>query len=165
MSQKEEKPKMNILNLILWGFGATLILTTIMTASKYFGLTRMDLPFLLGTIVSSNRDKAPWIGFLIHLFMGWLFAFIYGAAFETSGLHTWWFGMAIGFVHAAFVLTAGLQLVNSFHPRMARPYQGPTPTRQLQPPGFLALNYGNGTPMVTVIAHLVYGGVLGFFYP
>jgi len=155
---------MNVYVLILWGFAATLILTTIMTASKYFGITRMDLPFLLGTIFTSDRSKAPWIGFMIHLLMGWVFAFIYGAAFESSQLQNWWFGVAIGFVHGAFVLTVGLQIVNSIHPRMARPFQGPTPTRQLEPPGFLALNYGRGTPIVTFFAHLVYGGVLGLFY-
>jgi hypothetical protein len=154
---------MNIYNVILWGFSATLILTSIMTSSKYFGLTRIDLPFLLGTMVTSNRNRAPWIGTLIHILMGWVFAFIYAAAFESSGLQNWWFGLVIGFVHAAFVLTTGLQAVNYLHPRMAKPYQGPTPTRQLQPAGFLALNYGNGTPLITFFAHLVYGGVLGLF--
>ena len=149
--------------VILWGFGATLILTTIMTISKYLGFTRIDLPFILGTLFTSNRDKAPWLGFLIHLIMGWLFAFIYNMAMELSGLRTWWFGVAMGFVHAAFVLTVGLQIVNYLHPRMARPFQGPTPTRQLEPPGFLAVNYGTATPMVTFFAHLVYGGMLGTF--
>jgi hypothetical protein len=154
---------MSIDNIILWGFASTLVLTTIMTASKYFGFTRMDLPFLLGTLFTANRNRAPGLGFIMHLMIGWFFAFIYNMAFETSGLKTWWFGVLIGFVHAAFVLVAGLQIVNSFHPRMARPYQGPTPTRQLEPPGFLALNYGKGTPIVTFLAHLVYGGILGLF--
>jgi hypothetical protein len=95
--------------------------------------------------------------------VGWFFAFIYSLAFKSSGLQNWWFGMAIGFVHAAFVLTAGLQIVNYLHPRMARPYQGPTPTRHLQPAGFLALNYGKGTPLISFLAHLIYGGVLGLF--
>ncbi|HEY4650882.1 MAG TPA: hypothetical protein VIG72_05685 [Pontibacter sp.] len=135
-----------------------------MAVSRPLGLTRMDLPFLLGTLFTPNRDKAPLLGFAAHLLMGWLFAFIYGVAFERSGLNTWWFGMAIGFVHGAFVLTVGLQLLTNLHPRMANPYQGPTPTRQLEPPGFMALNYGHGTPLVTLLAHLVYGGVLGLFY-
>jgi hypothetical protein len=156
--------RMNIENLFLWGFAATLILTVLMTASKHFGLTRMDIPFILGTMITPSRNKAPWAGFILHLSMGWLFAFIYGAAFETSGLKTWWFGLAIGSVHAAFVLSVGLQFLNFLHPRMARPFQGPTPTRQLEPPGFFALNYGKGTPIVTFLAHLVYGGVLGMFY-
>jgi hypothetical protein len=155
---------MNISSLLLWGFAATIILTTIMVSAKYLGLTRIDLPFMLGTLFTGSRDKAVRIGVLVHVIMGWFFAFIYGAAFETSGLKTWWLGMAIGFFHAAFVLSVGLQLLTSFHPRMARPFQGPTPTRQLEPPGFLALNYGGGTPLATLVAHLVYGTVLGIFY-
>ena len=155
---------MNTDNIFLWGFAATMILTTIMTVAKHLGLTRMDLPFILGTLFTGDRNKAPWVGFLAHVSMGWLFAFIYGAAFETSGFPTWWFGTTVGLVHAAAVLTVGLQVMNSVHPRMARPFQGPTPTRQLEPPGFLALNYGKGTPIVTFAAHMIYGGVLGMFY-
>ena len=155
---------MNTYNLIVWGFAATVVLTTIMTASKYLGFTRMDIPFLLGTLMTQNRNKASWVGFAAHLLMGWFFAFIYGAAFETSGTASWWFGATIGFVHAAFVLVAGLPVLNALHPRMARPFQGPTPTRQLEPPGFLALNYGKGTPAITFLAHLIYGAILGFFY-
>ncbi len=155
---------MNIDNLLFWGFAATLILTMIMAVSKPLGFTRMDIPFLLGTMFTSNRNKAPWLGFIAHLLMGWIFSFIYGAAFESSGLHTWWFGLVIGFVHGVFVLSVGLQIISTFHPRMALPYQGPTPTKQLEPPGFFALNYGRGTPIVTLLAHLVYGGVLATFY-
>jgi hypothetical protein len=155
---------MNITDILLWGFAATLILTIIMAASKPLGLTRMDLPFLLGTLFTSNRNKAPLYSFVIHLFIGWTFALVYAIAFRSAGLFTWWFGLAIGFVHGAFVLSAGLQLIAAFHPRMAQPYRGPTPTRQLEPPGFFALNYGRGTPVVTMLAHLIYGGVLGIFY-
>lgn len=154
---------MNIENILLWGFAATLILTTIMSASKPLGITRMDLPFILGTIFTSNRNRASWLGFLMHLMLGWIFALIYAAAFRSADISTWWFGLVIGFVHGAFVLAAGLQFVSTFHPRMAQPYHGPTPTRQLEPPGFFALNYGKGTPLVTIAAHLVYGGVLGTF--
>jgi hypothetical protein len=53
----------------------------------------------------------------------------------------------------------------AFHPRMATEGWGPEPTRQLEPPGNLALNYGLSTPIVTLLAHLVYGGILGAFYP
>jgi hypothetical protein len=155
---------MNITDILLWGFAATLILTIIMAASKPLGFTRMDLPFLLGTLFTSNRNKAPVYGFVIHLLIGWFFAIIYAAAFKSADVFTWWFGIAIGAVHGAFVLSAGLQLIAAFHPRMAQPYQGPTPTRQLEPPGFFALNYGRGTPLVTMLAHLIYGGVLGLFY-
>ena len=155
---------MNAGDILLWGFAATLILTIIMAVSKPLGLTRMDIPFLLGPVFTSNRDKAPLYGFIMHLLIGWFFALIYSFAFSASGLYTWWFGLLTGFVHGAFVLSAALQILCGLHPRMAQPHQGPTPTRQLQPPGFFALNYGRGTPLVTMFAHLVYGLVLGIFY-
>lgn len=155
---------MNVANLILWGFAATIVFTILVAASRPLGLTRMDLPFILGTMFTPNRNKAPWLGFLVHLTIGWLFAFIYGAAFESSGFRTWWFGLLIGFVHGTFVLSLGLEILTFFHPRMASPFQGPTPTKQLEPPGFFALNYGKGTPVVTLLGHLIYGAILGFFY-
>lgn len=155
---------MNVENLILWGFSATLVLSVLMALSRPLGLSRIDLPFLLGTIVTPNRNKAPWLGFFFHLILGWLFAFIYGAAFESSGIKTWWFGLIIGLIHAVFVLTVGLEIFSFLHPRMANPAQGPTATKQLQPPGLFALNYGWGTPLTTIISHLAYGGILGFFY-
>jgi hypothetical protein len=155
---------MEIQRIILWGFAATVILTTVMVCAKFFGLTRIDLPFMVGTLFTKSRDKAAGIGFVLHLTFGWLFAFIYGAAFELSSLNTWWFGALIGLVHSGFVLSAGLQIMTAVHPRMARSHQGPTPTRLLEPPGFLALNYGTGTPLATILAHLIYGSVLGAFY-
>ena len=155
---------MNIDNLFLWGLMATMILTIVLAVSKPFGFTRMDLPFLLGTMFTSDRNKVPWYGFMAHVIIGWAFAMLYGAVFESSGLNTWWFGLIAGFIHAVFVLSVGLQLLNSFHPRVANPFYGPTPTRQLQPPGFFALNYGRGTPIVTVCAHMLYGMLLGAFY-
>jgi hypothetical protein len=73
-------------------------------------------------------------------------------------------GALIGLVHAAFVLAIGLPILPGVHPRMASAQRGPTPTRQLAPPGFLALNYGKRTPLSVAAAHLVYGAILGAFY-
>jgi hypothetical protein len=75
-----------------------------------------------------------------------------------------WLGAGIGLVHSVFVLVAGMQLLPAMHPRMASEQHGPTPTHQLQPPGFLALNYGRRTPLISVAAHLAYGAILGSFY-
>jgi hypothetical protein len=38
---------------------------------------------------------------------------------------------------------------------MASEQQDPTPTRQLEPPGFLALNYGYRTPLSVMLAHVL----------
>ncbi len=92
--------------------------------------------------------------------IGWIFAFIYAGAFEGAGRATWWFGAAIGLIHSAFVLLVGMQALPSLHPRMASEQHGPTPTRQLQPPGILALHYGRRTPIAVVLSHLAYGAIL-----
>jgi hypothetical protein len=47
---------------------------------------------------------------------------------------------------------------------MVSEYYGPTPNRRLQPPGFMALNYGRQTPIVTIAAHVVYGAIIGGLY-
>jgi uncharacterized membrane protein YagU involved in acid resistance len=155
---------MNIGNTILWGFAATVVLSSIMVASRSLHFTRIDMPFLLGTIWTDDRDKAKWSGFLLHFVFGWIFAFIYAAAFESTGLKNWWFGAIIGIVHASFVLVAGMSIVEAIHPRMATDHRGPEPTRMLEPPGFMVLNYGRGTPIATLFAHMVYGAILGLFY-
>lgn len=155
---------MNLLSVIVWGFAATCVLTTLLIVGRSLHLTRIDIPFILGTAFTSDRNKAKWIGSLLHFIMGWNFAFIYALAMETTGLKIWWFGMLIGLVHAATVLTFGMNFVSYLHPRMATEDQGPDPTRVLEPPGFMITNYGYGTPIATLIAHIVYGGILGTFY-
>lgn len=164
MKPVQTVPHMEISSILLWGLLATTILTTIMAAAKSFGLSRMDIPFLLGTMFTANRNRAPFYGMISHIFVGWFFALLYAAAFEKTGISTWWFGMLLGLIHGNFILSAGLQIISTFHPRMAHPYQGPTPTKQLQPPGPFATNYGNGTPAVTLVAHLIYGCILGLLY-
>lgn len=155
---------MNVSSVLLWGFAATVVLTSLLVLFRTMHLTRMDIPFLLGTIWTPDRHRAKWIGFLVHIFIGFVFAFIYAWALEETRLFYWWFGALIGLVHAIFVLMAGMSVVSTFHPRMATEDQGPDPTRQLEPPGFMILNYGKGTPIASIIVHLVYGGILGAFY-
>ena len=155
---------MNWASWVLWGFVGTIVLTTLMAGSQGMRLTRMNLPYMLGTIFTPNRDRAKVIGFAVHLVMGWIFSLLYVAAFHAWGRATWWLGAGVGFVHAAFVLTAGMRLIPGIHPRMASGQQGPTVMRQLEPPGLLALNYGYQTPLSVVVAHLAFGAILGAFY-
>jgi hypothetical protein len=89
---------------------------------------------------------------------------VYAAAFESWRQASWWLGGAIGLVHALYVLVAAMPALPAMHPRMANEQQGPTPTRQLEPPGFMALNYGRRTPITVILSHIVYGGILGAFY-
>ena len=155
---------MKIFDIWLWGLLATGLLTTLLRAGQALHLTRMDMPFLLGTMVTPNRDRAKVIGFVIHFFNGWWIALLYAAFFHGFGFATWWLGALMGLAHAAFVLIVVLPLLPGAHPRMACDYRGPDPTHLLEPPGFLAINYGYQTRLATIMAHIAYGMVLGGFY-
>jgi uncharacterized membrane protein YagU involved in acid resistance len=154
----------NWANWFILGFISTLVLTTIMSSSQGLGLTRMNIPYLLGTMFTPNRDRAKLIGIFFHLFNGWVFSLLYVMAFHEFGIVNWWFGGILGLIHALFVLTVGIPLLPSLHPRMANEQQGPTVVKQLEPPGFLALHYGIRTPVSVLLAHWVFGVLLGIFY-
>jgi len=155
---------MNWRGAMLWGFVGTIVLTGLMSGSQSLGLTRMSLPYMLGTMFTPDRDRAKLIGFIVHVVNGWIFAIVYAAGFESWGRASWWLGTLIGLVHGSFVLLAGMPLIPAMHPRMASEQHGPTPTRQLEPPGVLGLNYGRRTPVSVLAAHVLYGGILGAFY-
>lgn len=154
----------NLPGWLLWGFVSTVVLTTVLSFSQGLRFTRINLPYILGTWYSPNRDRAKAIGFAMHLVNGWVFSLVYVAAFTSWHRATWWNGAAIGVVHAAFMLSAGMKLLPGVHPRMASEQHGPTVTRQLEPPGWLALNYGARTPLSILVAHVAFGAILGAFY-
>jgi uncharacterized membrane protein YagU involved in acid resistance len=155
---------MNVPSWLLWGFVATVVLTAIMHATQSLGMTRMNIPYLLGTMFTPSRDRAKLVGVLVHFVNGWIFSLIYVVAFHSWDGATWWRGAIIGLVHASFVLAVGMPIMPALHPRMANEQYGPTVVRQLEPPGFFALHYGIRTPISVLVAHVVFGAILGAFY-
>jgi hypothetical protein len=149
--------------LILWGLIATVAMTSIMLAAQGLGLSRLSIPFLVGTFFTRDRRKAMVVGFIVYTIGGWVFAFLYFALFASIGIYTWWFGAVAGLVHGLFLLVGILPLLPFLHPRMASEYDGVTALRRLEPPGFMAVNYGYRTPLTTLIAQTVYGATLGGF--
>src|SRR3954468_5016287 len=149
---------------LLWGFAATAVLTTLMAGSEGLGITRMNIPHMLGTMFTPNRDRAKVYGAALHFLNGWAFSIVYVAGFHAAHRFTWWFGMVLGLLHGLFIAAVVLPVMPGVHPRMASELRGPTVSRQLEPPGFLALNYGARTPISVLIAHLAFGAILGGFY-
>ena len=145
----------------LFGLVATTALTSVMIVAQLAGLTRLDLPLLLGTVVTEDPDRARVAGFFIHLVIGQGFALGYATSFALWDQATWWLRGLLGLLHVAVALTVFVPLLAGVHPRMASNRAGRSSTAALEPPGLLGLNYGTQTPVVAVIAHLVYGIVLG----
>ncbi len=155
---------MSIWGAIAGGFAGTVVLTTTLRAGNQLNVTRMDLPFLLGTAFTSDRTRAKALGYVLHFLVGLAFALIYYAVFLAIGHSGWWLGATFGLVHGLF---SGTALVNTLlpliHPRMGTRSTAALDVALLEPPGFLMLNYGAQTPIVSLAAHIAYGALVGGF--
>ena len=147
----------------VFGLAATITLTGIMVVAQLAGVSRMDIPLILGTLFTDEPDRARFIGFLVHLVNGQIFALGYAGAFAVLGRAAWWLGALFGLWHGVMALTLFIPLVAGVHPRLASERSGPSLETVLEPPGLLALNYGRETPIVTIAAHVAYGAILGSF--
>ena len=152
---------------MIWGAVAgglvgTIVLTTLLRAASELGLTRMDIPFLLGTALTADRVRAKALGYALHFVFGLLFALGYDGVFAVVGHEGFLLGAAFGLVHALF---AGTALVNvllpAVHPRMGSDFDAAGSAPLLEPPGFLLVNYGRQTPVATLVAHVAYGAIVG----
>jgi hypothetical protein len=153
-----------IWGVLAGGFVGTLVLTTTLRAANELGLTRVDLPFLLGTAVTSDRGRAKASGYLMHLVAGELFAVVYFAIFAAVGSSGWLLGGLFGLLHGVVSTTALVNvLLPVVHPRMGSTLTAANSSPLLEPPGFLMRNYGRGTPTVAVLAHIAYGAIVGGF--
>lgn len=111
----------------LFGLIATAALTAVMITAQLIGLTRLDLPLLLGTLVTENPDRAHVAGFFIHLGIGEGFALGYAGTFALLDAATWWLGALLGLLQAAVALTVLVPLMAGVHPRIASSRAGPRP--------------------------------------
>lgn len=153
---------MTLWSTLAGGFVGTVVLTSGMQAATALRLTRIDLPFLLGTALTQDRTRAGALGYALHFILGLVFAVAYYAVFAATGVASWWLGAGLGLIHGLF---AGTALVNSLlplvHPRMGTSFSDASTAPLLEPPGFLLLNYGSSTPVVLIVVHVAYGALIG----
>jgi hypothetical protein len=149
---------------VVGGLLGTVVLTTALRAASELGLTRIDLPFLLGTAVTEDRTRAKVIGYALHFVFGVLFALAYYAVFAVIDRSGVVLGALLGLIHALF---AGVALVNillpAVHPRMGTGFDAAGSAPLLEPPGFMLVNYGRETPLAMIVSHIVYGAIVGGF--
>jgi hypothetical protein len=155
---------MSLWGAAIGGLTGTFVLTTILRGASELRLTRIDLPFLLGTAVTTDRGRAKAIGYVLHFVAGLLFSMAYYVGFVVLDQSGWLLGAAFGLIHGLF---AGSALVNILlpivHPRMGTPMSSIHSTALLESPGFMMMNYGRSTPLVSLAAHVVFGAVVGAF--
>jgi hypothetical protein len=144
-----------------FGLIATASLTAVLISAQLAGLTRLDLPLMLGSMVVADPDRARVAGFFVHLVNGQGFALGYAAVFAAAEEATWWAGGLLGALHGAVALLVLMPLLPGVHPHMASERAGLSSGAALEPPGLLGLNYGRETPLVTMVAHVAFGIALG----
>lgn len=149
---------------IVGGLLGTVVLTTALSAASELGLTRIDLPFLLGTAATQDRIRAKVVGYALHFVFGVLFALGYYTVFAVIDRSGIVLGALLGLIHALF---AGTALVNillpAVHPRMGTGFDAAGSAPLLEPPGFMLVNYGRETPVAMIVSHIVYGAIVGGF--
>jgi hypothetical protein len=155
---------MSLAGALAGGFVGTIVLTTGLRLAQELGLTRMDIPLLLGTIFSEDRTRANVVGYAFHFVNGLLFSLLYAAVFFAVDQAGWLFGAALGVVHAAF---AGGALINILlplvHPRMGTRWSDAKDSPILEPPGFMLRNYGRHSALAAIVGHMAYGAIVGGF--
>jgi hypothetical protein len=143
---------MTVWGALAGGVVGTVLLTSGLRAAQELGLTRMDLPLLLGTVFTDHRSRASTIGYVVHFANGLLFALAYYGIFAAVGRAGWIFGAGLGLAHGIF---AGGALVTILSDAEETPL--------LEAPGFLMANYGQRTALWSLLMHVVYGSIVGGF--
>ena len=88
--------RVSVWGAAIGGLTGTFVLTTVLRGASELHLTRMDLPFLLGTAVTPNRARAKAVGYVLHFIAGLLFALVYAIGFAVLGESGWLLGAIFG---------------------------------------------------------------------
>ena len=130
---------------LVGGLLGTLVLTTLLRAAAEFGLTRIDIPFLLGTALTEDRIRAKAAGYLMHFVFGLLFALAYGLVFAVVDEAGVLFGALLGLLHGLFASTALVNvLLPALHPRIGTgsTAAGSAPLLEPHPASFSSITDG-----------------------
>jgi hypothetical protein len=154
----------NVLAALAGGFVGTVAISTLLQLGTELRLTRVDIPFLLGTAFTDERDEAKALGYALYAVMGVAFSLVYWAVFSALGEASWWLGGLFGILHGLFLGAVLLNIVlPALHPRMGSTSSAANDTSLIEPPGFMMLNYGPQSPLVSLVAHACYGAIVGWF--
>lgn len=147
----------NGMGVVVWGVVGALAMLLSMRAGRAMGMTQMNFVDLIGSMfVRPHSSRSQMLGTAIHLVDGALLAVIWAYGVQLANLPANW---ATGLLWGGILWMLALLLMSSVgavHPAIRRGEQ--------DDPGTAATNFGSMTPMGALMAHLVYGLVLGVLY-
>lgn len=153
---------------LVGGAAGVVAMSMLMQMAVAMGMTRMQLPVILGSMITRDEDSAKRIGMMWHFVNGLIFGLIYAGvwkAFDITGHSVGtglWVGALFGAVHGiAFAMV--MPMMSAMHPRAGGTLAAATPAGEVRLPSFGVggKNFGSMTPMGVLAAHVVYGLVWG----
>lgn len=87
---------MRLMEIAVWSVGAGVMLAIIFACGQALGLTRLGIPFILGTMFTSDRDRAKLVGHGLNLVAAIAFGAIYVLFFEIHGHSGLLYGAGLG---------------------------------------------------------------------
>lgn len=144
---------------------ATVVMTLLMQIGAAMGMTRMNMPLMLGSMLVRERERARKLGWMMHFANGLAFGLVYALVFwavdPVSVASAWWIGLVVGAVHGVVALAA-MPMMSAMHPRV-RPAGAASAAGDVALPefGFGGRGFGAGTPAGIMVGHLVFGLVWG----
>ena len=147
-------PRLSTRRVVAAGLVATLILTLVLAAGPAIGAPPLNLPLWDGTLFTLNLPLAVGFGYLVHFAVGLALASLYVQVAEPrlTG-EPWLKGAVFGALVWAALMLVGLPLFDALDPLVANGL--------MAAPGVFALGLGVTAPLMLLVAHLLYGAVLG----
>lgn len=134
------------------GFLGTLAMTTIMYVLPLVGLGQVDLPLWTARLFVNSAVTAGALGLAIHLVLGFGYAWLFADQVEPRlRFATTRAGLMFGVVLWLFAQTIAVPMLGVLG--------GARPS-----PGWFAVHLGPGAALASLVAHLAYGGTLGWVY-
>lgn len=138
------------------GFLATLAISTTMLLLPAVGLPQVDLPVWVARLLVADPIHVGAVALGVHLIAGFAFAWVYVEQVEprlTFGPGT--SGLVFGGGLWLFVQTIAVPVLGEIGHVLG--------TAAVQP-GLLSAHFGLTAAGASLLAHLAYGGVLGYVY-
>jgi hypothetical protein len=144
------------------GLAGGIAFLTVVYMGRAIGMTRMNFLEMLGTMVAPNGSKTAvyGIGLMAHLMMSAVFGLAHAGILHAIGVTSvgqaaeW--DLLIGGVHGILILAMLPMVLTLMHPLVRK--------HAMEQPGVAMTGFGKGTPIGSLMAHLVFGVVTGAIY-
>jgi hypothetical protein len=139
---------------LIAGAVGTGALTLVLALAPSLGSPALNFPLWDGTFFTMNLTWAVILGYGVHFAIGISLAMLFQRTFQSRlPGEAWLQGAVYGFFIWLALMVVGLPLFDLLDPLAAN---GLLPS-----PGFFALGLGATAPVMLLVAHLIYGAVVG----